>query len=600
MQIDYSKKMTEKRNVLDKLNAFHLYFENLSKNMHKLAAKNENIKTQMGKFENKEELLKTKVSLDLQLLKEVLNCLKCKFFVNEQFQKEFCAKLKQLNETLYYTYEFKKEIAMILDSQDIILTEEKYKDFFGFEGVFPDPPSESVALQTVNTAQTGSLRSMNRSYVASKKSNKTITFRLSPKQLKRVHMYILNNAVIELFFDEFKGDFFEDLKNYYNKMCVDIEIQFSSYDFNKKLLTLKQRHLEHLEAQKNTKKDPEQSLEFSMLFVEQLKSRLEAVKNQNDRYLNKSLKIIALMQTAFEKSREIVISKNLNRHLSLILSISADKNSNYHDKINCQPKKGQTSVKLKTIIMKLINDHISALIDRGRGDEAEIQKWYINKVGLQLAHIKEASVMNQFFIDNSFDIVNYLDYCQGLLVDKFSYNISIYKEKVLQIIMFVNKVSIFKNDPFAGKDSRDFVTAVKLNIKRLHLKAKLMENQNRNNKSNALKNFFMTKKKESTENVDDEEGERVNYLRNNRQDNVYIKKNLVDILETDRANKSHSLDKGRKKLKKTVKERLNKSTQFYEVINENYKVLNKLKDGEIISSKKNNGAANKKVNERLF
>ena len=67
MQDEYNKKIAEKRAVIDKLNAYQLFFENLSKNMQRLTLKNKNLKDQIENFEKKEELLRSKVFLDLKL-----------------------------------------------------------------------------------------------------------------------------------------------------------------------------------------------------------------------------------------------------------------------------------------------------------------------------------------------------------------------------------------------------------------------------------------------------------------------------------------------------------------------------------------------------
>lgn len=590
MQTDYGKKMTEKRGVIDKLNAYQLYFENLSKNMHRLSAKNKTLKEQMTKFDKNEELLKTKVFLDLQLLSEVMDCLKCKFFVSNQFKESFCHKLKEINDCIYYTQDFKFEIAEILGNEDIVMSEEKYREFFGFEGNLGDNISVSPAHNSHATIGSSSLRSLSKSYVRSKQSNKMTAPRITTKQNKKVQQYILNNAVVELFFDELKDDFFDDFNDYYTKTCVDIEIQFSSYDFNKRLASLKRKHIEQLEEQKNAKSEPEQSMELSILFVEQLKSRWETMKSRNDKYLEEIQLLVGLLHLAFEMSREAVVNKSINRNLTLIMALSKDKNNRIDPQIIQDPKRGQTSVKLRSAILKLMSDNTTQLLERNFTQEYELQKWYINKVGLQLAHIKDVETIGQFMEDNVFDVARYLDYANSLLVERFRFNMSIYETKVLQMIIFVNKVCVFSVDPFAGKECRDFVTNVKLNLKRLNLKGKVMAGQN--NKVTGTKNFFMTKRRENGEgNQEADEEVKVNFLRNNRQDNLYIKDKLMDILESDRANKSHSLDKSRNKLKKTIKERLNKSMQFYEVINENYKVLNKLKDSKLNSPAKDHGAA---------
>ena len=103
LQNEYVKKLKERKVVMDKLNAYQMYFDNLSKNIHKLDSRNKNLKQELLVYKQNEQILRRKVGLELELHKTVIDCLHCKFYLNEEYKESFINRLIELNDNVYHT-----------------------------------------------------------------------------------------------------------------------------------------------------------------------------------------------------------------------------------------------------------------------------------------------------------------------------------------------------------------------------------------------------------------------------------------------------------------------------------------------------------------
>ena len=613
---------------MDKLNTYQMYFDNLSKNTHRMTNRNKDLKKELLFYRQNEDILRRKVGLELELHKTVVNCLRCKFYLNKEYKADFINRLKEINDNVYHTKT--KAVYRIIytelkKKETLFFSEKNYIELFGFKGRLPDErgPMPSVVNQpeqmpscSHQSTKTISNNSINQSFVRFMKKEKKKK-NLTKKEEQVVKQYFLNTNIIELFFEDLSDSsetYLKEFKDFYSRCAIETEINFQTYAFLKKLSDLKNQHLVHLNIQLTQRKNAVDENEIELngimensvnVFLVELQEKLNKKTSSNIKCLHIVRRNAFIIDKVFEMSKIIVTRDNIDKHLGLIRIITKDKKSNIRTKKIEDVKTIDVPIKQRSKIWATLKTWLRNEDEKLSSIDAKVLNWFSLKMGFKIGFFNRDKDFLNLIKKNEFDYQGYFDFIFDLLHRRFEHNMTIYKEKVLQIIIFVNKVNVFTLDPFAGKDSRFYVNNAKLNVKKLIIKSKLVKNQKAALKLGKIKNMFLTKKKETKENNDIEEGEDkdnklTHFLKNNRQDNIYIKNNLLSILSNGKANKSFSIRRGRAKIRRSMKKKMNKTMQFYEIINENYKVLNKLKDGWFKSSEKDYGYAQSQTHKRIL
>lgn len=608
LQNEYVKKLKERKVVMDKLNAYQMYFDNLSKNIHKLDSRNKNLKQELLVYKQNEQILRRKVGLELELHKTVIDCLHCKFYLNEEYKESFIKRLIELNDNIYHTQTkmvYKIIYSELKQNWELFFTEDMYFEMFGVKGELPDnkgPMPSMIADATPNSqlsSKTMSNNSINMSFNRFVKRDKILTQRLTKKEEITVKQYFLNSNIIELFFDDLQqmgSKYLEEFQQFYSKSSIEIEINFQTHAFLKKLVDLKNQHLTHLDTQLEKRKTAvdknEEELNTIMekqrnLFIVALQERFDHYCVANNKRLSAVKKNMFIIDKMFEMSKVIVSRDKIDKHIALIRKVTKDRGNKNQNKKLDEIKKIDAPIKTRSRLWAIVKQIVKNKDKKMNKVDNLVIQWFDDKIGFKIGYFTKEDDFLDLYQNGEFNFEDYFTYILDMFESKFTHNMEVYKNKVLQIIIFVNKINVFAKDPFAGKESRNYVNNAKLNIKKLVIKGKLLRSQKAALKLGKIGNMFVNGKKEK-ENADDKDEDRgtrklTSYLKNNRQDNIFIKGNLMSILNSGRANRSFSIDKGRSKVKKVVRKRANKSMQFYEVINENYKVLNKLKDGKLNS-----------------
>ena len=409
---------------------------------------------------------------------------------------------------------------------------------------------------------------------------------------------MLNNIVIKIFLGDLKtkkSKFFEEFKNIVFDINSRNDDVFREYNYYKVLISIRKQNLEklknHLEIiyKKNDYFKNYQKVNIDVHIGNQKIYEVIKIKNDTDfenqkTYLSKFLFLI-------EYSSKIGKTLKINNYIKLIKKIYKNEkfltllNSINHNKTFAQ------NFKTKCKYEKIFNSKKEKFKNSVNKSDYIIFEWYLKFIEL-FPNYFQIKQLNKIFLENKYNYNLSLEFLNQRIC------VSI-KNSVLNLNVKIKCVKKFEENLKIGFNKRKNIKQKKL------FAASLMKKfTNLNKKSTEIKakkiNVLRIFKKKKFSSIESKKNSlkpiinkhKTTYLCDTRLDNKFIRDELDLLIKKRHKRNSLSLRRKRRTYENIINEKKSPSSEVYSKINENFKILMKLKQEQQKIIKKKNRCLN--------
>ena len=411
-----------------------------------------------------------------------------------------------------------------------------------------------------------------------------------------IYQFFINQKIIELFHIEIKNkkiNPFEILLNEYYKKYLLVDETLRTYEYLKFYVKLKKTHLEKLKKQMNLR-DKKKFLEnenFNNVMKNKFECDLEKLSLRNNKMIFMKNKIYFFFMKIFCLCNSLENSKRNNNYFKFLKKLIPDgklaKICNFDYPCNyfegnwiiCQEiiekKKNKFFVKNQKINIKNKID-LKLYVKSLNPSNERIFKFFFTKF---IKSFFEISYLTNFQKEKALDFSEATNIVFNSFCKKIFFSLSSYTSKLLYIY---NKKIFYKN---LNKNNL-FKNQLENIFEKLCKKKVLNYSRNKFKKCIPLNCLDIKKARKSLkqklilkENQDDNLISKKTYLKDTRQDNNYIRRELEHLFKIKK--KSFSLIKKKKRIKtfsKSFNKCFNRKDEIYQKFNKNFKILLKLEE----------------------